>query len=232
MSVREIEYQDANLHRVALDVLCGDIVVLKRAVNPSLVRSAVSELNHWAEIEPQSKKHPRDCGGASHLISYLPARSESRYIAHDFLIQPLYNAPIVSRVMPVFDVLRDIYNGLLGEKFDFGQDYDGFSFLPQVIQYPRGGGFFQEHFHPINPQKIGLVLAGSEYGSDFTIGGGRFRSHDGTWVSTEGSHQIGDVSLFRFDIGHDITPIDPEYPLDWSKTDGRWSFVLPLKRSG
>lgn len=222
--------REVDLPSVALDVLCGDVFILKQAVDPVRIRSAVAAVNAWAQSAPQSKGHPRETGGATHLVSYLPAKSQSRYIAHDFLFDPSLNSPITAAVLPVFESMRAIYNGLLGTDFVFGESYNGFSFLPQVIQYPRGGGFFQEHFHPINPQKIGLVLAGSEYGKDFKIGGGRFRAPDGAWITTEGNHQIGDVTLFRFDIGHDITPVDSDERLDWTRADGRWSFVLPLKK--
>ncbi len=110
-----------------------------------------------------------------------------------------------------------------------GEERDGWAFLPQCIHYPRGGGFFQEHVHDLKPQRIGLVLSGSVYGEDYQIGGGRFHAQDGSWVVTESRHDIGDVTLFRYDLGHDITPVDPEQPLDWSDDSGRWSMVLPLK---
>jgi hypothetical protein len=227
--IKTVEFEKADLRKVAFDVLCNDVVVLKKAVPPEMVRESVSALHDWSKMAPQTKGHPLQAGGATHLISYLPARSESRYIAHDYLFDFSIGAPITTNVTPVFERLRQIYNGLLGEQFEFGKTYDGVSFLPQVIQYPRGGGFFQEHFHPIRPQIIGLVLSGSDYGKDFKIGGGRFRDSKGDWVSTEGDHDIGDVTCFRFDIGHDITPIDPDEDLDWTRKDGRWSFVLPLK---
>jgi hypothetical protein len=228
--VKIIDFKKASLRNIAIDVLCGDSVILKEAVSPDLIRQAVSACHAWSSVTPESKAHPGEMDGATHLKSFLPPRSESRYILHDYYFYPSSerHCPVPS-VMPVFDALLDIYNRLFDKEYTYGVSHDGYALMPQVIQYPRGGGFFAEHFHPIQPQKIGLVLAGSEYGKDYFNGGGRFRSADGSWSNTEGAHQIGDISLFRFDIGHDITPVDPDCDMDWARVDGRWTFVLPLK---
>jgi hypothetical protein len=228
--IKVIDFKKASLRELAIDVLCGETIILKNAVDPGLIRRAVSACHEWSKITPESKSHPSQMGGITHFKSFLPARSESRYIVHDYYFSPSdAKATPPSATVLVFDILLEIYNKLLEKEYAFGVNYNGFMLMPQLIQYPRGGGFFSEHFHAIQPQKIGLVLGGSEYGRDYIKGGGRFRSSDGTWVSTEGHHQIGDITLFRFDIGHDITPVDPDFQLDWGREDGRWTFVLPLK---
>ena len=228
--IKVIDFKKASFRKILTDVLCGEVVILKEAVDPELIRKAVMACHQWAQITQESMAHPNDMGGAVHLKSFLPARSESRYILHDYYFSPSTELfPELKAVVPVFDELVDVYGRLLEKNFSYGETYDGCMLLPQAIQYPRGGGFFSEHFHSIKPQKIGLVLAGSEYGKDYLKGGGRFRSTTGSWVSTEGHHQIGDISLFRYDICHDITPVDPELDIDWNRADGRWTFVLPLK---
>lgn len=224
-----VDCSSAKLERVAFDVLCGDIVILKGAVPRDLVLGARNAVHDWGLTAPQVKGHPAKSGGAAHVASYLPAKSQSRYIFHSYEFDALSDSGIVRRVLPVYERLREIYCRLVGDDIGFGSERDGFAFLPQCIQYPRGGGFFQEHVHALKPQRIGLVLSASVYGSDYAVGGGRFRAQDGTWVETEGQHDIGDVTLFRYDLGHDITPVDPELPLDWTSNSGRWSFVLPLK---
>lgn len=227
--IRLVDFSTANFERVAFDVLCGDIIVLKSAVSRDLVRRVRDSVHDWGLSAPQVMGHPSTSGGAAHVASYLPAKSQSRYIFHSYEFDPIANASIVQAVFPVFEALRQIYCRLVGEEIGFGEERHGFTFLPQCIQYPRGGGFFQEHFHQLKPQRIGLILSASSYGEDYEAGGGRFRAQDGSWVETEGRHDIGDVTLFRYDLGHDITPVDPAQPLDWADNTGRWSFVLPLK---
>ena len=229
MGIRTVSYASADLPRLAIDVLCGDVTVLKNVINPELILEARKTIHEWAQSAPESADHPSASGGARHRRSFLPAKSQSRYICHDYEFDPRSGHPVYHKILAVFEVMRQAYCALLSERIEFGETYGGFTLLPQVIQYPRGGGFFQEHFHAVKPQKIGLVLSASRYGKDYMVGGGRFRTGDGSWVTTEGQHDAGDMTLFRYDIGHDITPVDPDAPLDWSRADGRWSFVLPLK---
>lgn len=224
-----VDFASANLQRVAFDVLCGEITILKNAVPQDLVLKAREAVHSWGLTAPQVKGHPSQAGGGAHLISYLPAKSQSRYIFHSYEFETGSDLAVVRTAMPVYEILRQIYGGLIGDDIAFGEVRDGHTFLPQCIHYPRGGGFFQEHFHKLLPQRIGLVLSASSRGRDYTAGSGRFRSQDGSWIETEADHDLGDVALFRYDLGHDITPVDPDHPLDWSVNSGRWSFVLPLK---
>jgi hypothetical protein len=206
--------------------------LLKAAVDRALIADARQAIHEWGQAAEQSKGHPNETDGIAHSTNYLPPRSDSRYIFHAYTFHPGSKASVVQHLLPVFEEMRQIYCGLIGEEIAFSADYDGYEFLPQVIQYPRGGGFFQEHFHKVYPQRIGMVLGASDLGADYKIGGGRFRDTNGQWVTTEGAHQTGDLSLFRYDIGHDITPVDPDAALDWSAGDGRWTFILPLKPLG
>lgn len=224
-----VQLRDADLSRMALDVLCGEIVILKDAVDAKVVTAARNAIFNWGQRQSPPRESALDGSGAVTLTSYLPVRSESRYIFRSFEFDPVSKAEIVSEVLPVFEALRVIYNGLLGQVFEFGKVYNVHTLLPQCIQYPRGGGFFQEHFHPILPQRIGLILSASTCGTDYNVGGARFRRPDKSWDSTEGHHNLGDVCLFPYDVGHDITPVDSDVPLNWGENKGRWSFVLPLK---
>lgn len=224
-----VEFSTARLDRVAFNVLCGDIVILKGAVPGDFVRRARDAVHAWGLSAPQARVHPSKAGGAAHAASYLPAKSQSRYIFHSYEFDPGSDQPIVQDVRPLYEALRQIYCRLIGDNIGFGEERDGCAFLPQCIHYPRGGGFFQEHTHELKPQRIGLILSASIYGEDYEFGGGRFRAQDGSWINTEGRHDIGDVTLFRYDLGHDITPVDPDQALDWTGNSGRWSFVLPLK---
>lgn len=214
-------------------VMCGDIVILMQAVDPALCRRARDAVFAWGGSTPPQLESPLKIRANAHLASYLPPRSMSRYIFHsyEFYLAQADGEPDVTKIVrPVFERLRAIYQLLTGDTHWYLSADDGFVLLPQCIQYPQGGGFFEEHFHSLKPQQIGLILAASEHGKDYEVGGVRFRenAHD-TWVETEGRHHIGDVCLFRYDLFHDITPVDPHVPLDWSKNTGRWSFVLPLK---
>jgi hypothetical protein len=74
-----------------------------------------------------------------------------------------------------------------------------------------------------------LILAGSIYDQDYKSGGVRFHVPGKGWIETETQHVAGDIILFRYDLLHEITPVDPSGNVDWTRDDGRWSFVFPRK---
>lgn len=213
-------------------VMSGDIVILKNAVPAADCLRAREAVFSWGRSEPTSKDYALQVRKNVHLNSYLPPKSEARYIFHSYEFYFGDSGPqsgLNNTVRPVFDRLKQIYRELTGSPYDYAP-MDGYALLPQCIQYPQGGGFFQEHLHQIAPQQIGLILAASEIGTDYEVGSVRFRgTTDTTWTDTEGQHRIGDICLFRYDLPHDITPVDPHVPLDWTKNSGRWSFILPVK---
>ena len=212
-------------------VMSGTIVILKGAVSPAECRGARDAVFAWGQVAPSTLDHPYKVRRNVHNASYLPPRSEARYIFHgyEFYLDES-EFEVNDAVRPIFTRLQQIYHGLTNDNHGFAPGADDYALQPQCIQYPQGGGFFQEHFHDIAPQQIGLILAASEIGVDYEVGAVRFRKHArGEWINTEGHHRIGDVCLFRYDMPHDITPVDPNLPLDWSKNSGRWSFVLPIK---
>lgn len=119
--------------------------------------------------------------------------------------------------------LRTFYNAITGNESNF----TGEKFLhPQVIHYPAGGGFFARHTHPLEPQRIGLLVSLSQRGVDFQRGGTGFDA-DGEITDIEPHHDAGDVGLFRFDLPHWVSPIDIEQAMDAESARGRWTLVLP-----
>lgn len=74
---------------------------------------------------------------------------------------------------------------------------------------------------------MGLIMSLSDYGEDFENGGTRFATPDGNIVDIEGHHTIGDIAIFRYDLPHQVTPCDPEADLDFDRSNGRWSMILP-----
>ncbi len=97
----------------------------------------------------------------------------------------------------------------------------------KFLHYPAGGGYLANHIHPLLPQRVGLITSLSEWLVDYSEGGNVFTT-DGGDIHTSSSHHIGDVLLFRYDIPHQIEPIDPQRALHWHSLAGKWSLVLEL----
>jgi hypothetical protein len=100
-------------------------------------------------------------------------------------------------------------------------------------QYPRGGGYMNEHIDPINPfSKIQTIIAASIYGKDYKKGGLFVReSPDGEIILLDSQVELGDMLVLSPSIRHGVAPVDPDDKFDWEKTDGRWMITPVIIRS-
>jgi hypothetical protein len=62
---------------------------------------------------------------------------------------------------------------------------------------------------------------------DFRSGGTEIKTPFGV-VDTTAVHDIGDICLFRYDLSHRCSPVDPDAAWRWDSA-GRWAFILPVK---
>ncbi len=97
----------------------------------------------------------------------------------------------------------------------------------KFLHYPAGGGYLANHIHPLQPQRVGLITSLSAWNEDYHEGGNIFSCREGN-IESSPSHHVGDLLLFRYDIPHEIKPIDPGKTLDWRSLAGKWSLVLEL----
>ena len=100
----------------------------------------------------------------------------------------------------------------------------------KVLRYPRGGGYLSEHEHPLEPQRLGLILALSRIGDDFLTGGTTFRTPFG-FVDTNETHDLGDIIIFRYNMPHAVAPVDHGQRIDWDAESGKWSMLLELRET-
>ena len=94
----------------------------------------------------------------------------------------------------------------------------------QVIHYPRGGGFLDWHSHPRYPTNYGLIITLSEKGRNFKEGVTKFKINNKLINLEKYSVSAGDLILFRFDLNHSISKVDPKENLTFDK-NGRWTLV-------
>jgi hypothetical protein len=135
-------------------------------------------------------------------------------------------SPLAEQLLKYFKPLSEFQNAITGNSARLEGFEDGQTLHPQVIQYPVGGGSFGRHFHPLLPQRIGLIVALSKRGVDYPSGGTCFEIN-GQVVDLEQQHDLGDIALFRFDVPHWVTPSDLKEKFDWDSERGRWTMVLP-----
>ncbi|MDB4081463.1 hypothetical protein N9500_00895 [Candidatus Pelagibacter sp.] len=97
----------------------------------------------------------------------------------------------------------------------------------QVVQYPRGGGYFAEHKHNRYPTNYGMIVALSEKGSDFNKGATNIKVKNKYIDLEKYNINRGDLTLFRFDLTHKITPVDSDKYLSFDNK-GRWTLLLSI----
>lgn len=97
----------------------------------------------------------------------------------------------------------------------------------QVIHYPRGGGFFEEHSHNRYPTNYGLIITLTKKYQDFKSGVTNFKIKNKNISLEKYGVTIGDLILFRFDLMHSVTACDSKNDLIFDKK-GRWTLVFPV----
>lgn len=162
-----------------------------------------------------------------HRIDDNPPQSETPHRSHFYNLMRIDLLPkeLSIDANKIFSSLRDLQNKVSGTNGDFQSSDNFVRMRPQIIQYPSGGGFFGEHFHPLEPHRIGLITGLSRKGIDYKTGGTTFKTPHGFVDS--GEHDLGDITLFRYNLPHAVTEVDPKDKLDWDSEKGRWTMILP-----
>lgn len=182
----------------------------------------------WASRTPPS--NPGVFAGVPnyHRIDNNPPKTSVPKILHLYTF--FYWNESSAEVAPYFRRLNRIRNALSGLPENYAMDApeDGFTSIPSVQQYPRGGGFMQEHVDPANAQRVVLSCQLSEMGQDFAVGGLWYRSRAGDKVYCDRQMASGDVFIFHPQLAHGVDPVDPEAALEWRADDGRWMMFSAL----
>lgn len=146
-------------------------------------------------------------------INFNMPHYETPNLMHQFKFKLQDRADDV--LLRVFGLMKSKWEDVGGVKTDWSDK----KLRPQVIHYPRGGGFFGKHSHPLEPQKFGLVLS-------LTDGAGTtFHLEQGD-LHTE--RKAGDLTLFKYDIPHSVPMVEPDAPLEFFRSSGRWVAILPF----
>ena len=224
---------EMDLDQLGRVVATRGIAVLQGVFDRTLVKSARDHIMAWGR-STQELAHGTPMQHVSPDLNYHrtdndPTKSSAPHIHRHFNFNrfDLLSEPLRSTLFAAFEPLRRLQNRLAGTAARFSPTSDRYKLRPQVIQYPSGGGFFSEHCHALEPQRIGLVLALSQRGIDYKTGAACFRIGNEE-IDTDAVHDAGDILLFRYDVPHFVRPVDPDTsPIDWRSPAGRWSLILP-----
>jgi hypothetical protein len=234
MKLVEFEANSFDAAHVAATVLSGNICVIHGVLSAADAGRAVTAVLAWSKAEPAFDTR----GGAAspaplqnfHRVDNNPALSATKHIFHTFNFENLaVTEQVLAPVVNLFEAMYLLDNKLVGSRGNLTPSVgDTANFHPQIIHYPRGGGYFDRHTHALEPQKIGLIASLTRNGEHFDTGGTLFWG-DGGELDAEPAQTIGSVTLFRFDLPHAVSKVDPAASLEFGKPTGRWVAVLPYR---
>lgn len=212
------------------DVVMRECVTVLHGVFPaeqlSGLRDSVHQWGATTEVKPPQTFLDENYHTVESGISPRQKTAHNFHAYNFNRIGALDDKDMAKRLTAVFDPLREFQNALTRNQGTYAKNAEGRKLHPQVIHYPSGGGMFGRHTHPLEPQRIGLILGLSQRGRDFTTGATHFLAGERD-IGTGDIHDIGDLILFRFDIPHWISAIDENELLDYRSPNGRWTAVLP-----
>lgn len=207
----------------------GNLLILKGVFPAETLLDLRNRVFDWGlQIAYRGKGYE---GRSFWRMDLNPPQSVTKHIFKSYMFnlsQVGLEPALRQRLVEVFSAMREFQCRVTGTEAEFCGAEKKLSLHPQVIHYPKGGGWFDAHEHLFLPQKIGLILSLSKCGQDYFSGGTRFFDTTASrWVSVYGEHDLGDLCLFRYDIRHDIEEIDPDLPISFESQAGKWSAVLP-----
>ncbi len=198
---------------------------------PLIIRGLLSEkesehlIQYSCEINRnQSPSCPKVENGIPnyHRIDENVEKSKVKSILHlyTFFYWNKESAPVASYFKRLFKIRNAISN--LPEDYALNNIQDGLISIPTVQQYPRGGGYMQEHLDPDSGQKAIFSTLLSKLGRDFFKGGLFYRDEKNNKIPIDKDLRPGDSFVFYPSASHGVDPVDEDIQLDWNKTDGRW----------
>lgn len=216
---------------IAARVSSGKVVILKQVFDAARMISFRRAVANWCR---QTSAYPHGVAPSTtptlnyHRIDDGKIVSALPHIFHQvcFNDADALDGELGAQTRWVIGAMRDLQNRVAGTSFDFSLA----GLRTKVLRYPTGGGYLAEHLHPLEPQRLGLILSLSRIGEDFLEGGTTFRTPFG-FVDTNQYHDIGDVIIFRYDLAHGVKPVDPDRELDWNSESGKWTVLLELRET-
>lgn len=208
-------------------IKAGTVVILKHAVTAEAALQLKQNIVDWRQTqEVVSFAIDTNVPGLNfHRIDAHPEKSLLPHLFHQHGFGALDALPsaLAGQLRCIADPMLTLQNAVAGTHYRLATP----DVRIKALQYPVGGGFLMKHTHPIDPQGVGLILALSKAGVDYSHGGTTFVTPEG-FVDTSPWHDAGDLILFRYDLEHAVGPVDQEREVEWTSAGGRWTLVLEL----
>lgn len=206
-----------------------NIVIVKTGIPAHMLQNMIDATRAWAHKTPLAEAPDSFDNNQHKQRLHIANIQKAPQLFHDHTFDAILDLdePTRDTLLSVFEPIRKFWNGLTGNNEEFGIRKGQPYFHPQVTHYPLGGSFFGRHWHPLNPQKVGTILALNQYGKEYHSGGTGYVINNEI-VETEGYQDLGDMVLFRYDLPHWVSPSSFADRFSWDDPRGRWVAILPI----
>lgn len=181
------------------------------------------------ETEPCWHKLENGCPDYHRLHDDYP-KAHVKSKMHAFYLHGWYehNRKIFDTFREIF-FIKNVLGGHADDAFIANRPSDGVVARVLVHNYPRGGGYQEEHIDPVADfAKLQTLIAASQYGEDFSEGGLYARSTpEGERNYVDPWTEPGDLMLISPGIRHGVAPVDETSEYDWRSNTGRW-IIMPI----
>ena len=229
-------WKDEQIH---LPISDGDVmkkieafetVILKKVFNPDSMLSLKQRLaEHAVSHSPQNI--PIQPGAPNfYRMDVHPEKSKLKRLSKVFS-SFYWNAEDIAGEKIYLKSLARLRSRLTGlpEEYAFYRVEEDYISSPTVVQYPAGGGYLMPHSDPPSRQKVVVVAIMSRRGVDYKTGGVYVEDADGSHrILVDEMLECGDIYLMNPAVRHGVAPIDPQEPLDFNSTRGRWMMFSTL----
>lgn len=224
-------HPEISIDEVRQKVMDGNIVILKSVFSEEDLLALRSAVFEWGQAsEPSCYDRPMNTifDVNFHRIDDQPHMSKVPHFYHCFVFNLPHelDSPLKDKALKFIEPLRVFQNRITGNDAQLSPHDQPEKIRPELIQYPVGGGYFEHHDHQLDPQKIGMIMSVSRKGVDYQQGGTTFFIGDEV-INTDGEHDIGDITLFRYDIPHEVNAVDEDEEVNWQSDRGRWTMIMP-----
>lgn len=128
--------------------------------------------------------------------------------------------------------LRNLIAGLPASTFLDTYIEHGCAARLSVQFYPKSRGFFALHEDPYDKHQLVVpIMAMSEKGVDFHVGGNFVKTSATEELDTEAVVKPGDLVLFNALCGHGVNKIDPKEEFDPLSNEGRWMMLFAVNKT-
>ena len=229
ITVRELNNIKTKSHfeKIYFKVMSNNIVIIKNCISENFLNNFKKKLILYRKKIKSSNKDRLNSKKSFVRRDLEPINSSTSHTFDSYCISTFdkKNDYLFSITFEIFDLMKNIHNKLTKKNWDFGKDSLTKGYRPQIIHYPSGGGHFDYHKHPLYPQEIGLILNISSPGLDYNSGSTVFKFNSKE-IDVYDSHLQGSIVLFRYDLLHKVTEVDPGSKIDFKK--GRLSAIMPI----